>query len=234
MTRENWYWDLNMPLKKIRQILAREDDPRFPRLAGTLLSRVQDSKQVFDLITPNAFCRRYQAIENEIKSDEWAKEKAAFWKATYLRLSRELQEKGEKIRKPEIIELDAFDRALVEKVKQCRKAAAMSQKELAQFMDYSQQFISGIETGREKITVDFVKKVVELTQQGLQSPIWWNRCPQSDCGEALNAESVKNFEYLQEGNKHYWKCSKGHKHEAGNKGAFEYRFPYPFGKISSS
>ena len=165
MTRENWYWDLNMPLKKIKQILAREDDPRFPRLAGTLLARVQDSKQVFNLITPTSFCRRYQAIENEIKSDEWAKEKAAFWKATYLRLSKELQEKGEKIRKPEVIELDAFDRALVEKVKQCRKAAAMSQKELAQFMDYSQQFISGIETGREKITVEFLKKLSEITDQ---------------------------------------------------------------------
>lgn len=165
MIRQNWYWDLNMPLKKIRQILAREDDPRFPGLAGTLLARVQDFKQVFDLITPAAFCRRYRAIENEIKSDEWTKERATFWKVTYLRLSKELQEKGEKIRKPEVIELDAFDRAMVEKVKQCRKATAMSQKELAQFMGYSQQFISGIETGREKITVDFLKKLSGVTGQ---------------------------------------------------------------------
>lgn len=154
-----------MPLKKIRQILAREDDPRFPRLAGILLARVQDPKQAFDFITPQAFCRRFRAIQKEIMSDQWTKERAAFWKVTYLRLSKELQEKGEKIRKPEVIELDAFDRALVEKVKQCRKAAAMSQKELAQFMDYSQQFISGIETGREKITVDFLKKLSEITGQ---------------------------------------------------------------------
>lgn len=171
MTRENWYWDLNIPFKKIKQILAREDDPRFSRLAGTLLARVQDPKQVFGLITPTAFCRRYQAIENEIKSDEWTKERAAFWKATYLRLSKELQEKGERIRKPEVIELDAFDRALVEKVKQCRKAAAMSQKELAQFMDYSQQFISGIETGREKITMDFLKKLAQITGQRIDLTI---------------------------------------------------------------
>ena len=88
MKRQNWYWDLNMPFEKIKQILAREDDPRFPRLVGTLLARVQDPRQVFALVTPVAFCRRYQAIENEIISDEWAKEKAAFWKATYLRLSK--------------------------------------------------------------------------------------------------------------------------------------------------
>ena len=171
MTRQNWYWDLNTPLKKIKQILSREDDPRFPRLVGTLLSRVQDAKQVFELITPTAFCRRYHAIENEIKSDEWTKEKAAFWKATYLRLSKELQEKGEKIRKPEVIELDAFDRALVEKVTQYRKAASMSQKELAQFMGYSQQYISGIETGREKITIDFLKKLAQIIGQRIDLTI---------------------------------------------------------------
>lgn len=171
MTRQNWHWDLNMPIKKIKQILARQDDPRFPRIAGALLARVRDPKQVFELVTPGAFCRRYQAIEREIKSDEWTKERAAFWKATYLRLSKELQEKGERLRKPQVIELDAFDRALVEKVKQCRKSAAMTQKELAQFMSCSQQFISGIETGREKITVDFLKKLAQITRQRFELTI---------------------------------------------------------------
>ncbi len=165
MMRKNWYWDLNLPEPKIKKILMREDDPRFVKIAGTLLSRVDDPEEVFKLMAPAAFCRRWIAIEREIKSDEWTKEKAAFWKVTYLRLAKEMQEKGEKIRKPEVIELDAFDRALVEKVIQCRKAAAMSQKELAQFMDYSQQFISGIETGREKITIDFLKKLAQITGQ---------------------------------------------------------------------
>ena len=97
MTRKNWYWDINLPYTKIKQILTREDDPRFPRIAGTLLARVKDHKQVFGLISQDAFCRRFRAIEHEIKSDEWTKEKAAFWKATYLRLSKELKEKGIKI-----------------------------------------------------------------------------------------------------------------------------------------
>lgn len=172
MTRQNWYWDLNIPYSKIQEILKRENDPRFPRLAGALLARVQDPKQIFGLITPQAFCRRFRSIQKEITSDEWTKEKGAFWKATYLRLSKELQEKGEKIRKPEAIELDAFDRALVEKVIQCRKAAAMSQKELAHFMEYSQQFISGIETGREKITVDFLKKLNQITDQRIDLSVF--------------------------------------------------------------
>ena len=171
MMRKNWYWDLNLPNSKIKKILMREDDPRFVKIAGTLLSRVDNPDEVFKLIMPSAFCRRWVAIEREIKSDEWTKEKAAFWKVTYLRLSKEMQARGEKIRKPEVIELDAFDRALVEKVVQCRKAATMSQKELAQFMGYSQQFISGIETGREKITVEFLKKLVQITGQRMDLAI---------------------------------------------------------------
>lgn len=165
MKRHNWYWDINIPFKKIKTILSREDDPRFPGLAGTLLSRVSDTKQVFELITPAAFCRRYRAIENEIKSDEWTKEKAAFWKATYLRLSKELRKKGEKLRKPAAIELDDQDRSTIEKIKQLRKAKIMSQAEFAHALGYSQQYISGIEKGREKASPDFMKKVIDFSKQ---------------------------------------------------------------------
>ena len=168
MTRKNWHWDLNLPEKKIERILAREDDPRFPSVAGTLLARVQDPKQVFSLITPQAFCRRFRAIQHEIASDEWTKDKGAFWKATYLRLSKELREKGERIRQPARITLDAFDRVLIAKVNACRKAAAMSQKELAQFMGCSQQYISGMEKGREKVTLDFLKKLTQITNQQIE------------------------------------------------------------------
>ncbi len=163
MKRKNWYWDLNIPYNKIKQILEREDDPRFPRLAGVFLARTTDPKQVFELISPAAFCRRYRAIENIITSDEWTKEKASFWKSTYLRLIKELREKGEKVRRPAKVVLDEFDRDLIKQIKECRKKALMSQKEIAEFMGYSQQYISGMETGREKVTIDFLKKLAELT-----------------------------------------------------------------------
>ena len=44
----------------------------------------------------------------------------------------------------------------------------MSQQELAQFMGYSQQYISGIETGRERITLEFLKKLAVLTSQRIE------------------------------------------------------------------
>ena len=165
MTRQNWHWDINLPESKIIKILTRENDPRFPRIAGALLSRIDDPKKVFKLITPIAFCRRWRAIEREIKSDEWTKGKAAFWKITYLRLSRELRAKGGKIRRSEPIRLDDFDRSLVTKILECRKKALMTQAELAEFMGCSQQFISNIEKGRERANLDFLKKLAQITHQ---------------------------------------------------------------------
>ncbi|MBI4971330.1 MAG: helix-turn-helix transcriptional regulator [Candidatus Omnitrophica bacterium] len=171
MTRKNWHWDIRIPYSKIEQILKLENDPRFPRIAGALLSRVEDPKQVFQLISPASFCRRWRAIEREIQSDEWTREKASFWKATYLRLSKELQEKGEKIRQPEVIELDDFTREVIKKIRDCRKKALMSQGELAHFMGCSQQFISGLEKGREKVTLEFLKKLSQVTRQPIEFDI---------------------------------------------------------------
>ena len=165
MTRQNWHWDINLSESKIKKILAQEDDLRFPRIAGALLSRIEDPQEVFKLITPAAFCRRWRAIEREIKSDEWTKEKAAFWKTTYIRLSKELRKKGEKIRHAELIQLDDFDRDLVAKIRECRKKALMTQMELAGFMGCSQQFISNIEKGRERAHLGFLKKLARITRQ---------------------------------------------------------------------
>lgn len=168
MTRQNWHWDINLSESKIKKILTREDDPRFPRIAGALLSRVEDPKAVFKLISPRAFCRRWRAIEHEIQSDEWTKEKAAFWKTTYLRLSRELRENGQKIRQTGPIRLDDFDKNLVAKIRECRKKAFMTQSELAGFMKCSQQFISNLEKGREKANLEFLKKLARTTRQSIE------------------------------------------------------------------
>lgn len=170
--RQNWRWDINLPQAKITYILAHEEDPRFPRIAGALVSRVDDPKEVFHLMTPLAFCRRWRAIQREIESDAWTKEKAAFWKSTYMRLSRELRQKGEKVRKRETIPLDNFTRDLIATIRESRKNALFSQKELAELMGCSQQYISGVERGREKINLEFLKNFTSITNQPLEHFPW--------------------------------------------------------------
>lgn len=163
MKRENWYWDLGMPFEKIREILTDEQNPKFPRLAARLLARVDDPEQVFSLIKPLAFCRRFYAIQQEVNKDEWTKEKGAFWRATYERYSREFQRSGVRLRQRQPREPDPFIDELAGKLRECREAMNLSQGQVAEMLDCSQQFISGIEQGREKITIDYLRRFASKT-----------------------------------------------------------------------
>ncbi|GEM_PF-1374677 len=163
MKRENWYWDLGMPFEKIREILTDEQNPKFPRIAARLLARVDDPEQVFSLIKPLAFCRRFYAIQQEVNKDEWTKEKGAFWRATYERYSREFQHSGVRLRQRQPREPDPFIDELAGKLRECREALNFSQGQVAEMLGCSQQFISGIEQGREKITIDYLRRFANKT-----------------------------------------------------------------------
>ena len=163
MKRENWYWDLGMPFEKIREILTDEQNPKFPRIAARLLTRVDDPEQVFSLIKPLAFCRRFYAIQQEVNKDEWTKEKGAFWRATYERYSREFQRSGVRLRQRQPREPDPFMDELAGKLRACREALNFSQGQVAELLGCSQQFVSGIEQGREKITIDYLRRFANKT-----------------------------------------------------------------------
>lgn len=163
MKRENWYWDLGMSVEKIQSILADEQNPKFPRVAARLLARVDDPEQVFSLITPLAFCRRFYAIQQEVNKDEWTKEKGAFWRATYERYSREFQRSGVRLRQRQPRELDPFMDGLAGKLREYREALNFSQGQVAELLGCSQQFVSGIEQGREKITIEYLRRFANKT-----------------------------------------------------------------------
>jgi len=163
MKRENWYWDLGMPFEKILEILTDEQNPKFPRIAARLLARVDDPEQVFSLIKPLAFCRRFYAIQQEVNKDEWTKEKGAFWRVTYERYSREFQRSGIRLRQRQPREPDPFIDELAGKLRECREALNFSQGQVAEMLGCSQQFISGIEQGREKITIDYLRRFANKT-----------------------------------------------------------------------
>lgn len=154
----NWHWDLRIPFETIKAILADDHNPRFARVAGKLLARTKDPDEVFSLITPLAFCRRFRAIQREISKDEWTKDQAAFWRATYERHLRELRKAGVRIRQEEPREPDPFTKDVLAKLRSCREEANLSQAAVAGALGCSQQFVSGIESGREKPTLDYLRK----------------------------------------------------------------------------
>lgn len=159
----NWYWDLRIPFETIKAILANERNPRFARVAGKLLARTKDPDEVFALITPLAFCRRFRAIQRELSKDEWTKDQAAFWRATYERHLREFRKAGVRIRQDEPRDLDPFTTELLTKLRSCREEANLSQAALAHAVGCSQQFVSGIESGREKLTMDYLRKFAKAS-----------------------------------------------------------------------
>ena len=163
MKQTNWHWDLQLPVERITQILKNDQDPSFVSVAARLLSRNDEPQEVFSFITPLAFCRRFSAIQREIKKDEWTKEKAAFWKATYHRYLKEFRQAGVRVREQSSPEVDELTQSILEKMRVCRDRAGLSQRELARRMGYSQQFVSGIESGREKVTLAYLQKFAEAT-----------------------------------------------------------------------
>lgn len=163
MTTTNWYWDLRIPFETIKEILADERNPRFTRVAGKLLARTNDPGEIFSLLTPLAFCRRFRAIQREIGKDEWTKDKAAFWKATYERYLREFRKAGIRVRQDEPRDLDPFTGELLTRLRSCREEAHLSQVALASALGCSQQFVSGIESGREKLTMEYLRKFARAT-----------------------------------------------------------------------
>lgn len=163
MKKTNWHWDIDLPPEKIEEILANEHDPSFVSIAARLMARSRDAEEVFSFISPMSFCRRFYAIQKDIVKDEWSKEKAAFWRATYQRYLKEFKAAGVRIREKTPREIDAFTRNILERMGVCRKQAHLSQKELAVRIGYSQQFVSGIESGREKLTLSYLRKFAQAT-----------------------------------------------------------------------
>lgn len=174
MKQTNWYWDLRISPEAIREILTNDQSPRFASVAARLLARSDDPQEVFSWISPTAFCRRFYAIQRQIAEDKWAwtKERAALWQATYQRYLRQFRKEGVRIRERVPRNLDAFSQELLEKVRSCREQAHLSQQELAERLGYSQQFISGIESGREKITLDFLRKFAKATGSRFDVILW--------------------------------------------------------------
>lgn len=159
MKPEAWYWDLDLSPSAIRTILADDQHPQFVSIAGRLLARVGDPNGVFRWMTPLAFCRRFSAIRRVIEKDAWTKERAALWQATYERYRREFR--GVRLRERESRSLDEFTKKLLGDLRTCRRRAGLSQAALAKLMGCSQQFVSGVESGREKLTIEFLKRYTE-------------------------------------------------------------------------
>jgi UDP-N-acetylglucosamine 1-carboxyvinyltransferase len=163
----NWLWDTRLNEKDVRSILKNEKHPKFDIYAEKLLSRVSDPAVVFDIINLTDFCRRLPTIKKRIKKNRWLKDRVLFWQTIYERVHEKLKGLGIKIRKSREVKIPPERMNLAQQIRDIRMNLGYTQKEIAKKLGVIQQYVSKIESGRENVSIDTLKRIAEVFNKKL-------------------------------------------------------------------
>jgi DNA-binding Xre family transcriptional regulator len=150
-----YFWDLNeKALRETEDILKSPEHAKFQSRMIRLLSRCQSPKELFSVISKEAFIdawprlRRYWAqIGKESDFRDW-------WQTIYEEVLRS-QGRGKKVAgEPALL----FKRVGI-KIKEARIGRDMSQRDLALAVGMKQPDISKIEEGRKNITLGTLVRI---------------------------------------------------------------------------
>ncbi len=160
----NWLWDTRLTDARVRQILKDEKNPRFYIYAEKLFSRVSNPPLAFSYIPREVFYRHWPVIRQRINKDVWNRGRADFWQGIYDRISEQLKAKDAQLVaagiSPERI-------SVAQQIRNIRVQLGYTQKEMAKRLGVIQQFVSKLETGRENLTVDTLKRIADVFEKKL-------------------------------------------------------------------
>jgi len=157
----NWLWDSRISQKEVKRILRDTENPRFVIYAEKMLSRVSNPATVFSLIGKVDFCKKWPAIKKRMVKNKWAHSKAIFWQTAYDRLLERFQQEGVKIRKIQARAVPLPRAQLARQIRDIRKKLGYTQTDFAKKLGVIQQYISKIETGRENVSIDTLKRIAK-------------------------------------------------------------------------
>jgi DNA-binding XRE family transcriptional regulator len=159
--KKDWLWDLKISVSEAKKILKDPDNKRFISISSLLLARKADPKEVFgEYLDPVLFCRNWQKIRKRMSNDKWGDPRIVFWQAVYQRLLEKYRKKGVQIvRVKEEVSKDPVCEAIGMEIRRVRREDGLSQEQLAQKADISQQLVSRIEKGKENISLITLKKI---------------------------------------------------------------------------
>ena len=165
MNRKNfkapWLWDSRLSEAEVGKILKQENDPRFDLYAEKLFSRVNDPKIVFSFLDKITFCQKWPGIKKRMKKDQWLENRTTFWQTLYESAHEKLKKQGIKIRQPLEEKISPERIKLAQQMRKIRMTLGYTQKDIAKKLGVIQQHISKIETGRENLSVDALKRVAD-------------------------------------------------------------------------
>jgi HTH-type transcriptional regulator / antitoxin HipB len=142
----NWLWDTRLSETRVKGILKNEKDPRFYIYAEKLFSRVDDPKRAFGYVTKKIFFQQWPIIKRRIQKDAWGQGKIKFWQTLY----------------DKNIDVSPERMSIAEQIKNIRNQMGCTQKELAKKLGVIQQYVSKLESGRENLTLDTLKRIAEV------------------------------------------------------------------------
>lgn len=162
--KTNWLWDTRLTDTRVKKILKDERNPRFYIYAEKLFSRISDPQLAFSYIPKEVFYRNWPAIKQRIDKDAWSRGRAGLWQNIYDRISEQLKEKDAQLVatgiSPERI-------SVAHQIRGIRVQLGYTQKEMAKRLGVIQQFVSKLETGRENLTVDTLKRIADVFEKKL-------------------------------------------------------------------
>ena len=156
--KTNWLWDTRLSETRVKNILKDEKNPRFYIYAEKLFSRISDTQTAFSYIPKEAFCRHWPVIKQRINKDTWNKGKAEFWQKMYDQIATQLEVHGNAL---------SERMSIAQQIKDIRLQLGYTQVEMAKRLGVIQQFISKLETGRENLTIDTLKRIADVFEKKL-------------------------------------------------------------------
>ena len=163
----NWLWDMHVKEDYVRKILKDKNHPEFYIFAEKLFARVNDPKIIFEYMDKKTFCRKWPIIKKRVQKDAWAIDRVNFWQTIYDRSLIELKEHGFQVRKSAEMDIPPERLSIAEQIKSIRIKLGYTQKDLAKKLGVIQQYVSRLETGRENVSIDNLKRIADVLNRHL-------------------------------------------------------------------
>lgn len=161
MNISKYFWELNkQALEETEQILENPQHPKFASRLVNLLSRCDQPKELFSLISKKEFIGVWPRVRSYWLKIEPRSDFRSWWETIYEQL---LQEYKLKQKKPKGDSLALFSK-IGRMIREARVENGLSQKELALRVGINQPDISMIEKGKKNITLQTLARLCKVLE----------------------------------------------------------------------
>jgi len=156
------FWDKNISMKEVKEILKDDSNKKFIGIAAVLLSRKNEPKEVFsEYIDKITFCRNWRFIKKRMRENTWNDNRIIFWDEIYKVVVKNIDKEKLKIKKSPRKIIEGAVPQIGKRIKKERQKSGQTQKEVSKETGLSQQTISAIEKGSLNFSVKTLLKITE-------------------------------------------------------------------------